>query len=121
MLLWIALNSIPLAACLLAWWTELQVRTLGARFRIIGFRTGLSATTIGSVLLLVFSLYPTLTHKGMEVHDFASRAFWIPSAALGICALPLSFLGFRFPRLVGIMSSVSLLVMLYVVGLATSY
>lgn len=121
MLLWTVLNSIPLLACLLAWWTELGGRNLGARLRIIGFRIGLSAATIGSVLLLIFSLYPVLTHTGMEAHDFASHAFWIPSAALGICSLPLSFLGFRLSRFIGIVSSISLLVMLYIVGLATSY
>ncbi|MGA8937931.1 MAG: hypothetical protein WB439_02085 [Acidobacteriaceae bacterium] len=113
--------SIPLALSFAAWWTESRRRDSVGKVRSISFRVGLAAAVIGSIFLVVLSLDALLNHNGMVGDGFAARALWLPAAVLAVCALSLSFLGSKSPRVFGIISSLSLLVMLYLVGLATSY
>jgi hypothetical protein len=121
MLLIVVVNLIPLAAVVIAWLLELRRSNVTGRLRRIAFRTGLGIASVGALLLLGFVLYSLTVHKGWEGHDFAAHAFWIPSAAAAIVSLPLSLFGRELPRLMGIGSSLSLLVLLYYAGLATSY
>jgi hypothetical protein len=121
MLLWTVLNSIPLVASLIAWLAERKGPKSAVKVRSIGFHAGLGASTVGSIFLLIFSLHAMLNHNGMVGDDYAARRLWIPSAILAISAFVLSFLGSKLARLLGIASSLSLLTMLYLVGLATSY
>ena len=117
MLLWTLLNSIPLVASLVAWLAERKEPRSASKVRSIGFRAGLGASTIGSILLLIFSLHAMLNHNGMVGDDPAARRLWVPSALLAVSAFVLSLLGSKLARLFGIVSSLSLLTMLYIVGL----
>ena len=121
MLSLVSVNFLPLVVSVLAWWTELRRNTGLKTSRTILFRSALTAVTLGSLLLVAFVLYLFTAHTGRQPHDFASHAFWVPSALLALLTLPFALFGKGASRLVAVGSSLSLIVMLYLVGLGTSY
>jgi hypothetical protein len=91
-----------------------------AGFRATSFRAGLIATTIGSLLLPGFWLYGFVTQGGPSALKFADAAFWLPSVGLALLSVPLSCFGIGVARVLTLLAGVSLVVMLYIAGLATS-
>jgi hypothetical protein len=113
-------NLIPILLAALAWWMAQREHPFPSRYRLIAFRFGLCAITISAILLCAF-VVSSLLSDGVNPHDFASHAFWIPSALLALIGIPFSLFGIGISRMLAAAVGVLNLALLYMAGLATSY
>ena len=115
-----AINLIP-AALIASTWSFHYTRPVALpKSRRVLFGCGLVSSTFGAKVLIGFLVvnFVDLSHLG-HVNVWGGR-LWIAGAAMAIVSFPLSCTGKGAQRVLAVSSSLTLVVLLYVGGLATS-
>jgi hypothetical protein len=115
-----AVNFIPLALIIGAWVRQYARPIALSKSRQILFIFGLITSTIGSAVLISFLIVNVTdpSHVG-HVNVWDGR-LWISGFVTALAGLALAFTGKGIVRVLSALSSVALIVLLYIDGLATS-
>ena len=120
MLYFWAVNLIPLALIIGAWIRQYTRPMALSKRRQILFILGLITSTVGSVVLISFLMVNVAdpSHVG-HVNVWDGR-LWISGFVAALTGLALALTGKGTVRMLSALSSVALIVLLYIDGLATS-
>ena len=116
----LTLNLIPTALITLAWVFYSRRRIVLPRIRRILFACGLVLGTIASILLLVF-LRMIFLHPSSVGHvNERAGGVLLVAVLVAFISTPLAWTGRNAERLLATVCGLSLIVLLYLAGLATS-
>jgi hypothetical protein len=120
MLYVLAINLIPAALIASALFFHYTRPVAFPKSKRVLFGCGLVSGTFGAILLISFLMVSFVdpSHLG-HVNVWGGR-LWIAGASMAIVSFPLSCTGKGAQRLLAVSSSLTLVVLLYVGGLATS-
>jgi hypothetical protein len=115
-----AINLIPAALIASAWFFHYVRPVTLPKARRISFGCGLASSTLGAILLISFLMvnFADPSHVG-HVNVWGGR-LWIAGSLAAILSFPLSCSGRGAQRVLALSSSLTIVVLLYVGGLATS-
>jgi hypothetical protein len=115
-----AINLIPAALIASAWFFHYTRPVTLPKSRLILFGCGLASSTLGAILLISFLMvnFADPSHVG-HVNVWGGR-LWIAGSLAAILSFPLSCSGRGAQRVLALSSSLTIVVLLYVGGLATS-
>jgi hypothetical protein len=115
-----AVNLIPAALIASAWFFHYARPVTLPKSGLILFGCGLASSTLGAILLISFLMvnFAEPSHVG-HVNVGEGRR-WIAGSVAAILRFPLSCTGRGAPRVLALSSSLTIVVLLYVGGLATS-
>jgi hypothetical protein len=115
-----AINLIPAALIASAWFFHYAGPVTLPKSRQILFGCGLASSTLGAILLISFLMvnFVDPSHVG-HVNEWGGR-LWIAGSVAAILSFPLSCTGRGAQRVLALSSSLTIVVLLYVGGLATS-
>jgi hypothetical protein len=114
------INLIPPALIASAWFLHYAKPVSLPESRLILFGCGLASSILGAILLIGFLMvtFADPSHVG-HVNVWGGR-LWIAGSVAAILSFPLSCTGRGAQRVLALSSSLTIVVLLYVGGLATS-